>query len=464
MQILGGVGAGASPPTEAPTGLSAIPSTTSVTISFTPGFDGGLAITNYEYAISTDGSTYGSWTAISPADPLSPIGIGSLLDSQNYWVKLRAVNNLGVGPESSALSFSTPPLTPTSLSTIPTNDSVQVSFSQSVSGASAITNYYYSIETSAGGSFATYTAISPADFTSPITISGLTQSTTYYLKLKSYNGVDYSDASSVTSFTTLTPYTVEYLVVAGGGSSAGGGGGMVVGTSTIYNSTDYSIQIGAGGSGGSKGGNSVFHNVTGFGGGGSADPNGGSGAGGGTATQTSPAGGTGYGRNGGVALGGADYGVGHNGQPGGGGALNVGSNQSGNAASPGGSGRANTITGSTVYYSGGGGGNGHCNGCGTGDSSGGAGGGGNGSRYSFGNQACSADGGTNTGGGGGARCGGGYSCGTTNGGSGVVIIAYPSSYGNLASIGAGLVYTLSTGSRAGYHVYRFTGGTGNIRF
>ena len=73
MQILGGVGAGASAPTEPPTSLSAIPSTSSVTISFTPGFDGGIAITNYEYAISTDaGVTYGAWTALSPSDASSP--------------------------------------------------------------------------------------------------------------------------------------------------------------------------------------------------------------------------------------------------------------------------------------------------------------------------------------------------------------------------------------------------------
>ncbi len=463
MQILGGVGAGASGPTEPPTSLSAIPSTSSVTISFTPGFDGGLAITNYEYSISTDaGVSYGAWTPLSPSDSSSPIGIGDLFNSQNYSVKLRSVNPLGVSPSSSAVSFSTPPLAPTSLSATATNNSVTISFSQSISGASAITNYSYSIETSAGGAFATYTALSPADASSPVTITGLTQSTTYYVKLKAYNGTDYSDASASVSFTTLTPYTVEYLVVAGGGSSAGGGGGMVVGTSTIYNSTDYSIQIGAGGSGGSKGGNSVFSNVIGLGGGGGSDPNGGSGAGGGVAQQTSPAGGTGYGSNGGISLGGADYNVGHNGAPGGGGALGAGSNQSGNAGSPGGSGRANTITGSTVYYAGGGGGNGHCNGCGTGSSSGGTGGGGGGSRYSFGNQECSADGGTNTGGGGGARCGG-YSCGTTNGGSGVVIIAYPTTAPALSSIGAGLVYTVDNSSRAGYRVYRFTSGTGNIR-
>ena len=51
-----------------------------------------------------------------------------------------------------------------------------------------------------------------------------------------------------------------------------------------------------------------------------------------------------------------------------------------------------------------------------------------------------------------------------NGGSGVVIIAYPSSFANLTSIGGGLSFTFSTATRPGFRVYTFTGGTGNITF
>jgi hypothetical protein len=46
------------------------------------------------------------------------------------------------------------------------------------------------------------------------------------------------------------------------------------------------------------------------------------------------------------------------------------------------------------------------------------------------------------------------------GGSGVVIIAYPSTFLPLASISGGLSYDQP--SRSGYRVYRFTGGTGAI--
>ena len=49
-----------------------------------------------------------------------------------------------------------------------------------------------------------------------------------------------------------------------------------------------------------------------------------------------------------------------------------------------------------------------------------------------------------------------------NGGSGVIIIAYPDTFADLTSIGAGLTATLSTVSRSGYKVYTFSAGTGSI--
>jgi hypothetical protein len=48
------------------------------------------------------------------------------------------------------------------------------------------------------------------------------------------------------------------------------------------------------------------------------------------------------------------------------------------------------------------------------------------------------------------------------GGSGIVIIAYPSTFNALTTIDAGLTYSVSTSSRSGYRVYSFTSGTGTI--
>ena len=103
MQILGVANSYASAPVNAPTSLSAVPSTTSVAISFTaPTNDGGATITNYQYNING-----GSFIALSPADATSPITISGLAAGTSYTVTLKAVNIVGAGPASAGLSFST---------------------------------------------------------------------------------------------------------------------------------------------------------------------------------------------------------------------------------------------------------------------------------------------------------------------------------------------------------------------
>ena len=82
-----------------------------------------------------------------------------------------------------------------------------------------------------------------------------------------------------TTWVTLasTPYTVDYLVVAGGGgggydyAGGGGAGGYLASTLSVSSPTTYTVTIGAGGAGGinstgSKkgfsGSNSVFSSIT----------------------------------------------------------------------------------------------------------------------------------------------------------------------------------------------------------
>jgi hypothetical protein len=45
-----------------------------------------------------------------------------------------------------------------------------------------------------------------------------------------------------------------------------------------------------------------------------------------------------------------------------------------------------------------------------------------------------------------------------------VIIAYPTTYDAITSVGAGLIYSVSATSRSGYYVYTFTAGTGTVTF
>jgi hypothetical protein len=93
----------------------------------------------------------------------------------------------------------TVPSAPTGLSASAGVTSLTISFTQGSDGGSPITNYEYSID---GGS--TFTALSPADTSSPITITGLTANTSYTIALRAVNAIGNSAASN-----TLTTATVN---------------------------------------------------------------------------------------------------------------------------------------------------------------------------------------------------------------------------------------------------------------
>ena len=340
------------------------------------------------------------------------------------------------------------PLTaPTSLALVSrTTTSVTLSFTAPTNtGGLPITNYQFNID---GGS---YTAFSPADAETPVTITGLTAGTSYTVTLKAVNAVGAGPASAGLSVTTQAALTVQYVVVAGGGGGGnatdggrggGGGGGGYRSSVTGENSgrataaeaalalsiaTNYTVTIGGGGAGGSasgtNGGNSTFATITSTGGGRGGSLNqaptsgqpGGCGGGGGGNVGGFPGGA-------GTAGQGFDGAAGTDGSGGGGG----GSGSTGLTASPfsGGSGTASAITGTSVTRAAGGKGN-----------NGGSAGGGN------------------TGNGGGAS--------SQAGGSGVVILKYPEDY--TITIGAGLGGSTAAAS-GGFKVTTISSGSGNVSF
>ena len=253
-------------------------------------------------------------------------------------------------------------------------------------------------------------------------------------------------------------YYAEYLAVGAGGyaaggfySGGGGGGGGAVKTGTTLSITpggSLTITVAATNSSAAQGASSVLGAVTAIGGGyGNAGaPNSGSNGNAGasgsgarvggsvTATYTGGAGLDGY-AGATVSNNGGQYGF-ING--GGGGAGGAGSNKN---AGPG---VANSITGATVYYGGGG----------NGQDYGGAGTTGNGA------TANNANGAANTGAG--AGNGSSNAPQSFTGGSGVVVIAYPTTSPAFTTIPGGLTYTVDTTTRSGYRVYRFTAGTGTV--
>ena len=296
MQILGGVDPTVSAPLTAPTTLSAIPTDTNVAISFTaPTNDGGSAITNYEYSFNNS-----SWTALSPADAVSPVTVSGLTQNTSYTVYLRGVNIVGSGPASSGVTFTTAGV-PTGTTTISgvtvTTTTATVSFS-TTAGGSAITGYDYYLTS----------WVDASTTTSPKTISGLSSNTSYTVYMRPKNAYGSGSQSAGVGFTTSAVFmsatggttntysnykshiftgnsslvvsvagdypTADILVVgggAGGGNDRGGGGGAggFRTSSQTLTATTYTVTVGGAGSGGvyggatpTAGGNSIFYGPT----------------------------------------------------------------------------------------------------------------------------------------------------------------------------------------------------------
>lgn len=88
----------ASPP-DAPTALVATPGNGQASIAFTPGFNGGSAITDYEYELDSSG------TWVSSGATASPIIITGLVNGTTYSIRLRAVNSVGDSAASSVVNI-----------------------------------------------------------------------------------------------------------------------------------------------------------------------------------------------------------------------------------------------------------------------------------------------------------------------------------------------------------------------
>jgi hypothetical protein len=457
----------------------------SASIPFTPGEGGGLP--NSYRATSTPGGFTG--TAAS-----SPITVSGLQSATAYTFSVTGTNNFGTSASSSnsnSITANTVPQSPTigTATDAVTNGTVYVTFTTNASGGSTITNYKYSVDGT------TYIALSPAQTTSPLTISGLTNNSAITVRIKAVNANGDSIASSASSSVTPTyAVPVESLVIAGGGGGAawvgagGGAGGLIyTAQSKLFYTTQYAITVGAGGNrtssytggftNGTNGVNSTFNNLTAIGGGVGGGygggfggityyngSNGGSGGGAtndgaglgstpGSGTQPSSASG-GYGNNGGTGVGGDGAGAGGGGAGGvGGSALSAGRAGNGGIGLNTWSAWATaTSSGDSGYFAGGGGGGG--------DSSAGTAGAGGGGAGSMANAGVAGSGTSNTGGGGGgARNSGGPSANQGGiGGSGIVILRYPDTYPDPTSYPSGTKY-----SSGGYKYFKFTA-TGSITF
>jgi hypothetical protein len=222
----------------APTNVSAIQSgDSSATVSFTaPSNVGTPPFTSFKIT-SNPATTAGTPQYVSNAD--SSVVFYGLTPGVNYTFNVVATNTFGDSdPGVSNQIIAGVPLAPVLTTSCIAVTQIILNFTQSViQGSAAITNYKYSLN----GLTGPFTSFSPVDAVSPVTITGLTATTTYNIVLKATNANGDSLPSNVLTLTTktntlyarfttvgATTWTapagvtfVEYIVVGGGG---GGGG------------------------------------------------------------------------------------------------------------------------------------------------------------------------------------------------------------------------------------------------
>jgi cbb3-type cytochrome oxidase subunit 3 len=169
---------------DAPGITSVIPGPGQLVVTFTPpASDGGSPITGYQYSVD-NGVT---WITPVPGITVSPLTITGLDSTTTFQVQLRAVNEAGEGSASSAVPgkpLASTPSAPLITSLEPAPSELTIFFNAPESqGISPISNYKYSLDN--GLSF---TAFSPAQTTSPLTISGLSGGVTYSVQILAVNG------------------------------------------------------------------------------------------------------------------------------------------------------------------------------------------------------------------------------------------------------------------------------------
>lgn len=178
---------------DAVTNLSAEPGDRRATVTFTAPANPGMSpVTGYEYSVAG-----GSWTTAGTA--ASPVTVSGLVNGTAVDIRLRAGNAQGPGAASAPVSVTprTTPGPPTGLAAVPGNRLASVSFTAPAdNGGSSITDYEYSIDN--GG------WVSAGSTSAPMTIPGLTNGSSYSLRIRAVNAAG-AGTASVPVAVTLSP-------------------------------------------------------------------------------------------------------------------------------------------------------------------------------------------------------------------------------------------------------------------
>jgi titin len=242
----------------APTSVSARPAKGSIIVGWSaPTSDGGEPITEYRAFARFKADPNNQFltescssTAVPPASPQLTCTISGLFDDSTYVVTVTARNSVGVSPETGPIEV-VPADVPVmgSVRAEAGNKQIEISFFTFASDSTApVTNVEYSLD---NGS--TWIPRDPASISSPLTITGLTNGTTYTAVMRAVNRVGSSTVSSPVSATPVDPAAVStptptpvVTVPASSGTTTTTGTSRTAGTSTPV-STSSLAATGAGG-------------------------------------------------------------------------------------------------------------------------------------------------------------------------------------------------------------------------
>ncbi len=196
---------------DAPTGLTASPSSTQMGLSWAaPSSNGGASITDYivEYKLHSDSS----WTTFSDGTSTSTSAtVTGLTNGLSYDFRVSAVNSVGTGAASSTAT-ATPalsvPSAPQSLTaTSSENSQSSLSWSAPISnGGAAITDYIVEYKLHSDSSWTTFS--DDTSTSTSATVTGLTNNSQYDFRVSAVNSVGTGAVSSTIS-ATPAPVTMS---------------------------------------------------------------------------------------------------------------------------------------------------------------------------------------------------------------------------------------------------------------
>ena len=187
----------------APTGLTATPGNSQVTLSWAaPASNGGSQVTGYDLYVGTAADLSGNAPVARVTDTL--VTVTNLVNGTRYHFRVTAVNRVGDGPASNEVSAVplTVPGAPTGLTATPGNSQVTLSWAAPASGGTAISGYNVFEGTRPGGENRTPVNGSLVTATS-YTVTGLTNGTTYYFTVIAVNAAGQGPLSAEAPATLL---------------------------------------------------------------------------------------------------------------------------------------------------------------------------------------------------------------------------------------------------------------------